>query len=51
VYYMYFFLFRISQEKIYFYFKNKLDANMWRRKLYKIHRGYKKEMCGQNANF
>jgi hypothetical protein len=47
----YIFLFRAEQGKIYFYFKNKLDSNVWERKLYKIHKEHKNELCGQNANF
>jgi len=47
----YIFLFRTSQGKIYSYFKNKLDTNVWECKLYKTHREHTKEVCGQKANF
>ena len=45
------FLFRTSKGKMYFYFKNKLDTNVWEHKLYKIHMEHQKEVYGQNANY
>ena len=36
---------------MYFYFKNKLDTNVWEHKLYKIHMEHQKEVYGQNANY
>ena len=41
-----YFLFRVLEWKIYLYFKNKLDIIMWGRKLYKIHKEHKNEVCG-----